>query len=176
MDLLGEQLALKAYQNVIKRFYGFWVDWQPHVAELLRDEALLEPRRRLYLLEADLAALGFSVDEVGALPRCPLPALRDAAEALGSLYVMEGSTLGGRVIERHVERYLGLGGQSGCAYFAGYGAGTGAMWRAFLARLDAEPAERAERIGNGASATFECLAEWFNLDLEAEKQKGAVSA
>lgn len=176
MGLLSEQLTLEAYQNVIKRFYGFWIDWQPHVAALLRDGALLEPRQRLYLLEADLAALGFSVNEVEALPRCPPPVLRDAAEALGSLYVMEGSTLGGRVIERHVERHLGLKGQFGCAYFSGYGTGTGAMWRAFLARLDAEPAEHAERIGNGASATFECLAGWFNLDLEAERQGNAVSA
>jgi heme oxygenase len=47
------------------------------------------------MLAADLGALGLSVDAMEAVPQCPLTELRDDMEALGSLYVMEGSTLGG---------------------------------------------------------------------------------
>ena len=161
LNLLDEQLDHHTYKRVLERFYGFWRGWEPQVAGLLQDGPLLNPRRRMHLLQADLAVLGSSAPCVAALPSCPLPLLYDAAEALGSLYVMEGSTLGGRVIERHVERCLGFNGESGCSYFAGYGLNTGRMWRSFLARLDEAPAVDAERIAIGAVATFERLTSWL---------------
>ena len=161
LGLLDDQLDRDAYKQVLERLYGFWRGWEPQVAALLQDRPLLEPRRRLHLLEADLTVLGSSAWAVDALPACPLPLLHDAAGALGSLYVMEGSTLGGRVIQQNVERRLGFDGRSGCSYFAGYGANTGRMWRLFLARLDEAPATDAERIATGAAATFERLAYWL---------------
>jgi len=161
LGLLDERLNLEAYRKVIERFYGFWRNWEPQVAALYRNAAFLDPRRRLHLLQADLAALGLSARAVAMLPVCPAPVLHNAAEALGPLYVMEGSTLGGRIIERNVERCLGLNGQDGCSYFAGYGARTGSMWRSFLTRLDQAPAADAEQIADGATATFERLAWWL---------------
>ena len=161
LGLLDERLDLDVYRRVLERFHGFLRTWEPRVAALLRDEALLRPRRRGHLLQADLAALGASVDDVARLPLCPVPLLRDAFEALGSLYVMEGSTLGGQVIMRNVTLRLGFDDRFGCSYFAGHGANTGAMWRSFLARLDEAPTAEAERIANGASATFERLAWWL---------------
>lgn len=161
LGLLDERLDLRAYIVTLQRFHGFWRLWEPHMAGLLHDEVLLGPRRRLHLLSADLAVLGFSPAAIAALPACPLPMLRDPSEALGSLYVMEGSTLGGRIIQRHVAQRLGLDGGSGCSYFAGYGAETGRMWRSFLARLNQEPMAMAGQIGDGASATFERLAWWL---------------
>ena len=161
LGLLDEQLDREAYRRVIERFYGFWRNWEPQMAALYQNAAFLDPRRRMHLLQADLAALGLSAREVAMLPICPAPVLRNAAEALGSLYVMEGSTLGGRVIERNVERCLGFNGQDGCSYFAGYGTHTGTMWRSFLTRLDQAPAADAEQIADGATATFECLAWWL---------------
>lgn len=164
LGLLDDHLDLDAYRLLLERFYGFWHGWQPQVAALLQDEAFLEPRRRLHLLAADLATLGVSPHAVGMLPLRPMPPLRDAAEALGSLYVMEGSTLGGRTIERHVERCLGLSSRSGCTYFAGYGATTGVMWQSFLARLDEQPMRDAGRLAAGAGATFESVGWWLTRD------------
>lgn len=161
LGLLDERLGLDAYRRVLERFYGFWRGWEPQVAALFQDAAFLGPRRRMHLLQADLATVGLSAHAVHMLPTCPLPILRDAVEALGSLYVMEGSTLGGRLIERNVERCLGLSGQDGCSYFAGYGAHTGRMWRSFLARLDQAPVTDAQQVADGAVATFERLAWWL---------------
>ena len=164
LGLLDEQLEAATYRTILQRFYGFWRDWEPQVATLLQDDALLGPRRRLHLLAADLTALGMSGHAMAALPSCPLPPLADAAAALGSLYVMEGSTLGGRVIQRHIGRRLGLDEQSGGSYFAGYGTQTGMMWRSFLVRLDQAPMAEAGRIGSGATATFERLAWWLTRE------------
>ncbi len=158
MGLISGSFDRATYLRQLERFYGFWQGWQPAVATLLRDEDFLRPRRRLDLLAADLSSLGLSRDAVAALPTCAAPELGSAAAAMGSLYVMEGSTLGGRVILRHVEPHLGGGG---CSYFTGYGDGTAAMWRSFVARLDQWPAAEAERIVGGANMTFEHLEWWF---------------
>ena len=49
-----------------------------------------------------------------------LPPLETQADAFGCLYVLEGATLGGRVISRHIERALGL---------------DATPWRSLLSRL-----------------------------------------
>jgi heme oxygenase (biliverdin-IX-beta and delta-forming) len=161
LGLLDTPLDLDGYRRLLARLYGFWIGWEPQISGLLQDAAMLAPRRRLHLVAADLAALGVPDDELAALPRCPLTPLHDAAEALGSLYVMEGSTLGGRLIQAHIQRCLGSVAFNCCAYFRGYGAETGVMWQAFLALLDAAPAADTRRIGNGAVATFERLGWWL---------------
>jgi heme oxygenase (biliverdin-IX-beta and delta-forming) len=161
LGLLDDRLDLDAYRVVLGRLYGFWRGWEPQMAALLRDDGLLGQRRRLHLLAADLAALGVSSAALEALPMCPLTMLRDDAEALGSLYVMEGSTLGGLVIQRNINRCLGDKGRRSCSYFNGYGTETGPMWRVFLARLDEAPTADMERIGFGASATFERIGWWL---------------
>jgi heme oxygenase (biliverdin-IX-beta and delta-forming) len=161
LGVLDKHLGRDAYTSVLARFYGFWRGWQPQVTMLVQDEGLLGPRRRLHLLEADLGALGLSGRMLEALPQCPLPALRDALEGLGSLYVMEGSTLGGRLIQQNIKRCLGNDGRASCSYFNGYGKKTGSMWLSFLARLDETPPENVERVGRGAVATFERLGWWL---------------
>ncbi len=121
LALLDERLGLDAYRKVIERFYGFWRNWEPRMATLFQDAAFLDPRRRMHLLRADLVALGLSAHAVAMLPTCPAPILRNSVEALGSLYVMEGSTLGGRVIERNVERCLGLNSRYGACCTIAFG-------------------------------------------------------
>jgi heme oxygenase (biliverdin-IX-beta and delta-forming) len=53
------------------------------------------------------------------------------AYALGYAYVIEGSTLGGRVILKQVAPALKLEA-SGTRFFAGYGAETGTFWKNFM--------------------------------------------
>jgi len=159
LGLMGD-ISIDTYRHVLARFYGFWIGWQPQVAALLDDPALTTPRQRLHMLERDLLTLGLAAGDLAALPRCPLVDLRDDAESLGSLYVMEGSTLGGRTILQNVDRRLGRRFRAGRAYFSGYGEETGAMWRSFLVRLDRVPAAHMERVSAGAIATFERIAWW----------------
>ncbi|WP_075879633.1 biliverdin-producing heme oxygenase [Vreelandella massiliensis] len=59
---------------------------------------------RSALLAADLAALGW-VAPTGITTKASLPASK--AHALGALYVLEGSRLGGEMIARHVQKRLG---------------------------------------------------------------------
>ncbi len=161
LGLLDEHLDLSAYTEVLRRLYGFWIGWEPQVAALIKDYSLVHPRRRLHLLAADLTALGFSREALDALPHCPLVDISSRAEAIGSLYVMEGSTLGGKLIGRNLERCLDPAGQAACTYFTGYGLQTGPMWKAFLIELASVPGDHAEAAARGATATFDRLGWWL---------------
>jgi heme oxygenase len=161
LDLLDETLSREDYLEVLKSFYGFWRSWQPLCAALIADDGLTRPRNRLPLLQQDLLALGLSEAELTTLPACPPPGLANAGQALGSLYVMEGSTLGGRVIAKSLAQRFGLGPTNGAAYFAGYGEHkTAPMWRLFLDYLERAPAASGPDIIAGADLTFTALREW----------------
>jgi heme oxygenase len=112
-------------------------------------------RRKLATLEKDLAYLGAT-----RRPPLPAPPCRSAAEALGALYVLEGSMLGGQVICRHYADLLGLSPERGLAYFSGYGALTGPRWRAFLNVLESTFTQQADltpEIIASALRTFESV-------------------
>lgn len=67
-------------------------------------------------------------------PAFPVPG--DLCEALGSFYVVEGSTLGGRIILREL-RARGVT-EPELSFLDPYGAATGQMWRSLLEVLERE--------------------------------------
>lgn len=163
LDILSPDLTLARYLRMLERFHGFWRRWQPAMTGMTAIAPLMTGRTRLDSLEADLAALGRTPSQISALPMIPsLPAIDGAGGALGSLYVMEGSTLGGQLVARHLDRLLGLAPDSGARYFAGYGAETGARWREFRAIfLAVAGTEDDEAVIAGAESTFRVLADWI---------------
>ncbi len=88
-----------------------------------------EPRSRADGIARDLAALGVAAPGAARVegPACP-------GEALGWVYVAEGSMLGGRIIRRRLTGEAR--GLQGLDFLDPYGEETGARWRAFMALLD----------------------------------------
>lgn len=113
-------------------------------------------RRKVPLLERDLRVLGHDPDGVPDL--APVPTLTTEAAALGSLYVIEGSTLGGKMIAKELRAQLQLTEAMGAAFFVPYGSATGKVWSEFLLLLEeaAEPMRLTE-IGEGALAMFQAF-------------------
>lgn len=153
----------EGYARLLTRWWGFHAVFEPMV-RASPPFAGLEGRGRFHLVEADLGRLGLSSAAIRALPRIEsLAFLGNEAAMIGALYVLEGSTLGGQVIARHVERTLGAGVAAGaCAYFQGYGkASTMPMWRAFLACLGEVDARSHDDVVIGARRTFYVLRGWL---------------
>jgi heme oxygenase len=146
---------------LLERFHGFHAAWEP-AAALLADEDFLAPRRRAALAAADLALLGRTQAEIAALPLCAEAArFANGGEAWGSLYVMEGSTLGGKLIGRRLagEDWFPPGG---LRYFDPHGERTGAMWRETRERLaDLSGTAHEQAVIDGARATFQRLHDWL---------------
>jgi heme oxygenase len=168
LGLMRLTSTLEGYAQALRLFYGLHHAAEKGFSRVAGWEAVgIDPRerRKTPLLEADLVRLGMSPAEVAALPDCStLPPIDDLPSALGAMYVLEGSTLGGRYITRAVGANLGLGPGDGCSYFASYGDRVGAMWRAFGAAVDAYAADDEavrDAVERAADATFAAVDEWF---------------
>ena len=92
-----------------------------------------------------------------------VPTIPDQAFAMGMAYVIEGSTLGGRIIIKHLTPRLGVSEIHGATFFAGYGSETGMMWKQFLEAIThfAEEPGRASRVIEGAVAGFDMIYSHF---------------
>lgn len=162
VDLPASLSSRERYTRLVARFHGFHAAFEPAVSRSLDDERFLGPRRKLALLRADLLALGFSDAQAAALSTPSLPPVPSRSAALGWLYVIEGSTLGGAVIARRAERQLGLTAATGCAYFRSYGDAVGAMWTAFRAYAEAGvPSPEHKAAVQAARLAFACLQTWL---------------
>jgi heme oxygenase len=161
MDLDHRLTSPAAYRTVLERFYGFHAAWEDRAAAAFGEPEFFDPRRKTGLLLQDLQALGLSPGAIAELPACsPMVPIADRFDVLGTMYVMEGSTLGGTIIARLVEERFGFTAATGCAYFRSYGSGVGSMWRQFRARLDAEASPDTQAVVASAVLTFRHLQTW----------------
>jgi heme oxygenase len=169
MPLMDDALTLDGYRETLARLLGFYDPLEARLAGADWRRIGLDPerRRKSQLLVADLQALGVAPARIAGLPRCAdLPDARSLAGALGCLYVVEGATLGGQLVRRHVAARLGLGPQEGCAFFTSYGAAVGPMWREYQDRLaivvEAGDAA-ADDVVHAARQTFDALTRWLDF-------------
>jgi heme oxygenase len=162
LDLMGQMRSRQRVTVLLERFLGFHRVWEAALAQsAVRDFAA--GRSRLSALESDLLALGVDAERLATLPPC-LPAQGLAASTagcIGSLYVMEGSTLGGQVISRSLAE-TPWAPQAGLAYFNPYGRQTAAPWRAFLTWAEqAAGGQDHAMICDAAVETFKVLGAWL---------------
>lgn len=144
------------YVALLCRLYGFYRPFE------ISAEVATE---RTSWLQADLAALGISLETCAALPYCQaFPQAASSNYLLGALYVVEGSALGGRSLARQLDGLLGTGVLAGRLFFYGHGSTTGIIWRDYLTRLSAVPNEPSARaaVVEGATATFAMFERWLD--------------
>lgn len=117
----------------------------------------LKGRRRLAMIEQDLADLGLAIPETGAA-RFTDETPFDLPQAMGWLYVVEGSNLGAAFLLKDAAK-LGLGEEFGARHLAGAPEGRGLHWRTFTAALDeiSLTVEEEERVVAGAEAAFRAV-------------------
>jgi heme oxygenase len=163
LDLLDPSLTRHRLVRVLDAMHGFWRaaeagldDW---AARCSADAERVEwpRRRRSALFATDLRSLGVA----GSAEAPQLPSVPGTDEALGRLYVLEGSTLGGVFIDRHLATLPELAGAT-VRSFSPYGDQTGAMWAAFRRATRARVAAGgdAEAMLTSARTTFAGLSRW----------------
>ena len=179
MPLMAPGLTLQAYAEVLRALLPVlrsWERWAEGWAEQHATpelQLLLSKRRRSSWLEADLAVLGESTlprpeavadgevdwsavvcgEHVGA--KVAMEPAEFQAAFLGALYVVEGSTLGGRLIARHLQPLFGFEAGQGYAYFRGHGEQTGALWRETAAAIAGVPEMHAPLLTEAARRSFQ---------------------
>jgi heme oxygenase (biliverdin-IX-beta and delta-forming) len=153
------------YVWFVARQYGFVAPVEPRLAAVEGIAAVgleLARRARAARFEADLRFLGA---DPAKLPRCAaLPDVGTPARALGALYVLEGSTLGGNFILKKLGPSLGITAAAGGSAMAPYGAATRDLWMGFAGALDRWVEHRPEdeaAVVAAAVETFDRLHDWF---------------
>jgi heme oxygenase len=160
--LLAPDFTLAEYRCALERMYGFY---EPLGRALSAHEHATtwgaRVAQRADLLRCDLLGLGSTAADVDGLARCtqlPLPDTPD--RALGCAYVFEGSTLGGRVIFKHLARVFPQRADVPLSFFAGDGERTGDNWRCFCAALNGAAAN-VDEVCAAACSAFDAMAAWL---------------
>jgi heme oxygenase len=159
-----ENLPLALYGQVLTRFRGFYVTWETAAAAAAAPALapIVRARRKLPLLDDDLHSLGLRPGYDAAMDSAWLPDLAAGdAILLGSMYVVEGATLGGQVISRSLERSSGFRDGRGYSFFQSYGKATGQQWKSFVALIEALPDEESNTVVAAAQKTFRAFHQWF---------------
>lgn len=160
-----QRIDMPTYLEILRRFYGYFqpieqrLDAFPALREWLPDYT---ERRKARLLLDDLDCLHNPAEPV----QCRnLPGISTDAEAFGCLYVMEGSTLGGKIIYNLLKKQLGIDEMAGASFFYGYGPATGEKWKTFSSRLEAFARETGtdDAIIAAANDTFSKFEQWLQI-------------
>ena len=162
--ILEPTVSLANYQTYIAKLYGVVSacenDVFPAVAMLLND---VDKRHKSDLIRNDLQNTGLASTLIKNLPVHHFT-FSSTAEALGIMYVLEGSTLGGKILYKHINSVLGFNAENGASYFWGYGPPTGTFWKTFITLLAAYAVEKncEKEIISSAIQTFMTIDHWLN--------------
>ena len=165
MPLLDPDMSLDTYRQLLTRFLGYYAPLEALLQTKIENywpgkDYVCTEREKVPHLKKDLQVLGESTLQEYCTK---LVQIETPAQVLGCLYVIEGATLGGQIISKHLLGNLGLGPDSGAAFFNGYGANSGSRWQSFRSFLtsSAEPISQDDEIVVSANETFRTLAAWL---------------
>jgi heme oxygenase len=123
-----------------------------------------EHRKASQLISDDLTHIGDMAPQGFVLKDYTIPGERVRVPfALGFMYVMEGSKLGGKVIYKHIQRTLGYSERGGAKFIADYGNNTFVSWKDFLFKFSAYVVQNdcEEEAIRGAEYAFSSIYDFF---------------
>jgi heme oxygenase len=169
MAPLLDTTSIHTYIALLQKLFGFYKPLEERIAVLPGWHNLpvdLGRRQKAPLLARDLLWLKVTQPQLSRLPQCKrLPQVNSITEALGCLYVLEGATLGGQIIGRHLKKNLALDEDRGCAFFRSYGDDVGPMWKSFRETLSSHCSKHErieeEQLVTSACETFASLDYWL---------------
>lgn len=168
--LLPQLRAIKNpgdYGSILKMFYGYFQPLENVIHQHITTAELpdIAQRRKAAALLHDLNEIGNG--ETALQPCTDLPRLQNTAQAFGALYVMEGSTLGGKMIAKLLQKNSALSTcENALRFFSGYGDDTGNKWKTFLEVLNRQG--DTGDVVHGANETFFYLKRWMQHSFSHE--------
>ena len=177
LPLATQPVEVALYLRALIGFEVFLEAWEPRLRSALpfRLHAWLTTRSRYELVRGDIDNLrGQRMRITASLKDACFDAVNGIHlggagakyAAFGSMYVLEGSALGGQVIAKAARNSLDIHAHNGGAYFNGFGSATAARWRSFLGLLDAEVGSdpiSCATASKAAEQTFDALIRIFTM-------------
>jgi len=159
--LISKGVTIVQYAHYLKSLYGFVYGFEKMVFPILKHHPLLQinDRKKAHFIQADLAMLNQTAAQPDVSDVLFSTHYQTAAAALGGMYVLEGSTLGGQMISKHLSTVLGNAVAGKTTYLSAYASQTGTMWKSFLQLLCEAGASNSneDEIIESAVNTFSLL-------------------
>lgn len=160
-QIMSGHLTLDEYKKLILTNLvlnkAFETQWN-NLPFTLPTTLLLEQRRKTEALEQDAKILGVSIPQKSDIT---FPA-SSYATFLGTLYVFEGSTLGGAIIYKQLKTNTNLTDIEDFNFYTYYGERLGSLWKVFLEHLtQLTDAEQIESAISAAKTTFDRTKDTF---------------
>jgi heme oxygenase (biliverdin-IX-beta and delta-forming) len=148
--IVGKLDTLKCYERYLRAALSFRDPLEKAVVQAQPLGQLgWSPKSIAGAIREDLDDLGFAVPASDH----PAATIKNASQLVGTLYVLEGSALGARVLYKRAEA-LGLSAGFGARHLAGQAADR-TSWPEFLAILDRRDESTAEDTARASLAAFE---------------------
>lgn len=157
-SLASGTVKLSAYKTYLSKLYTLHAYCESQIAAFAEwGNYGIDPdqRRRLPMLIDDLKALG--IDPSNLPSSFDWNRRWDFPTAVGVMYVLEGSTMGGMFLAQRLQLLIGHDGQPATRYFRGYGDQTMPLWSEycrFLNRYAIEHPQSLSSITDAACAMF----------------------
>lgn len=155
------------YQTCLTKFYRLYRPIEASLGRFREWSTIgidLPERAQSGKLAQDLGKLNISLKDLEDAPRDCMPEILSLPNALGILYVLEGSTLGAQFILPPIAKTLGSVIDGADLFFRGHGTQTRACWTEFQASLDRYGETHSgniEEVIHGASAAFTSIGNWM---------------
>lgn len=156
-SLLSPTIDLESYRHLLQKTHRFYREIEPQLALYLNGK---------WAYQYKIDWLTRDLNQINAKPiegNHPTIRVNSFEKAIGSLYVIEGSTLGSTIIVRHLSRSLP---HLPHHFFSGYGSKTGRHWQTFLDFLiEIDSSVSHDSIIAGAQATFRFMHEQLSQEI-----------
>jgi len=164
--LVGKMKSMRSkqeYIDLLSAFYSYFGGLEQHIELYINASNLADynDRRKTAALIDDLKALGGNIPIIAQGD--DLPEISNYLQAFGALYVIEGSTLGGKIISKMIQQHMHINDGAGISFFNSYGDKMQEMWDNFKAILNivAKTSKDEDVILEAANQTFIKFKAWL---------------
>lgn len=143
------------YLEILVNFYQFFTPLERAILfRLGNDLDDIAKRRKTEWIIEDLKYFHSSQPPVPLYHNIPI--INDNLQAIGALYVIEGSTLGGQFICKMISQKLEISSSQGFRFFSAYGEDTHKMWENFKKFTNSKNLiqEEEQKVIDAANMTF----------------------
>lgn len=150
--------SLDDYANLLERLYTFYAPIEDTLQQKIDASVIPDMNMRQHMtnLRKDIEVV--RKNAVSTNNTISPVHIENTSYALGVLYVIEGSTLGGQIITQMLDKYLSVSTIKANNYFNSYGSETPKMWSKFKEYISKSNSDiDQELMIQGAKDTFKSL-------------------
>jgi heme oxygenase (biliverdin-IX-beta and delta-forming) len=171
VKIIRQISSVEDYRRLLLLFYGYYKPVENLIEPHLKNSSPVPLQiRKSERLLSDIQEIDLREDIIPVATELPL--VQNDAQALAALYVLEGSTLGGKYILQMVRKNIDLPEGTADSFLSGHGINTALNWKCFKDFLDEEIIRTEEHIFlETVNDTFDRFYDWAQINYQYVEQE-----